>query len=46
MAERTMSDPNVDPTTGAELGMGNQTLADGRTVSPGGQPSPGSPPLH
>ena len=46
LAERTMSDPNIDPTTGAELGMGNQTLADGRTVSPGAQPSPGSPPLH
>jgi Mn-containing catalase len=46
MAERTMSDPTIDPTTGAELGMGNQTLADGRTVSPGAQPSPGSPPLH
>ncbi len=46
MAERTMSDPNVDPTTGAELGMGNQTLADGMTVQPGAQPSPGAPKLH
>ena len=32
MAARTMSDPAIDPPTGAELGMGNQTLADGRTV--------------
>jgi Mn-containing catalase len=46
MAERTMSDPNVDPPTGAELGMGNQTLADGMTVQPGAQPSPGAPKLH
>jgi Mn-containing catalase len=46
MADRTTSDPNIDPATGAELGMGNQTLADGRTVSPGAQPSAGSPPLH
>jgi Mn-containing catalase len=46
MAERTMSDPNVDPRTGAELGMGNQTLADGMTVQPGAQPSPGAPKLH
>ncbi|MCS0632348.1 manganese catalase family protein [Telluria mixta] len=46
MAERTMSDPNVDPQTGAELGMGNQTLADGMTVQPGTQPSPGAPKLH
>jgi Mn-containing catalase len=33
MATRTMSDPDSDPTTGAELGMGNQTLADGKTIS-------------
>jgi Mn-containing catalase len=46
MAERTMSDPNIDPPTGAELGMGNQTLADGMTVQPGAQPSPGAPKLH
>ena len=46
MAERTMSDPKVDPPTGAELGMGNQTLADGMTVQPGAQPSPGAPKLH
>jgi Mn-containing catalase len=46
MADRTMSDPTIDPATGAELGMGNQTLADGRTVSPGAQPGAGSPPLH
>jgi Mn-containing catalase len=46
MAERTMSDPSTDPQTGAELGMGSQTLADGRTVSPGAQPSPGAPKLH
>jgi Mn-containing catalase len=32
MAERTKSDPSIDPTTGAELGMGNQTMADGKTV--------------
>jgi len=46
MAERTMSDPNIDPPTGAELGMGNPTLADGMTVQPGAQPSPGAPKLH
>lgn len=33
MAERTRSDPTVDAPTGAELGMGNQTLADGQTVA-------------
>jgi Mn-containing catalase len=33
MAARTMSDPTIDPPTGAELGMGNQTLKDGATVS-------------
>jgi Mn-containing catalase len=33
MALRTRSDPAGDPQTGAELGMGNQTLADGSTVS-------------
>jgi Mn-containing catalase len=38
MALRTQSDPSVDPQTGAELGMGNQTLADGKTVSPKGVP--------
>jgi Mn-containing catalase len=32
LTTRTMSDPALDPTTGAELGMGNQTLADGKTV--------------
>ncbi|WP_296949398.1 manganese catalase family protein [uncultured Massilia sp.] len=32
MALRTRSDPGSDPATGAELGMGNQTLADGKTV--------------
>jgi Mn-containing catalase len=42
MAERTMSDPTVDPQTGAELGMGNQTMADGATVKPGAVPSPAS----
>jgi Mn-containing catalase len=43
MAERTMSNPQVDPTTGAELGMGKQTNADGATVQPGAIPSPGAP---
>jgi len=43
MAERTKSDPSVDPTTGAEMGMGNQTTADGLTVKPGAVPSPGAP---
>jgi Mn-containing catalase len=43
MAERTMSNPAVDPPTGAELGMGNQTNADGATVQPGAIPSPGAP---
>jgi Mn-containing catalase len=33
MALRTMSDPSADPVTGAELGMGNQTLADGATTA-------------
>jgi Mn-containing catalase len=33
MAARTMSDPTADPVTGAEMGMGNQTLKDGATVS-------------
>jgi Mn-containing catalase len=33
MATRTMSDPSTDPTTGAEMGMGNQTLKDGATIS-------------
>jgi Mn-containing catalase len=42
-AERTMSNPAVDPPTGAELGMGNQTTADGLTVKPGAIPSPGAP---
>jgi Mn-containing catalase len=32
LTTRTMSNPAVDPPTGAELGMGNQTLADGKTV--------------
>jgi Mn-containing catalase len=32
LTTRTMSDPAIDPPTGAELGMGNQTLADGKTV--------------
>ncbi|MGO4476327.1 hypothetical protein AB4Z32_08715 [Massilia sp. 2TAF26] len=32
MTERTRSDPAIDPPTGAELGMGKQTLADGKTV--------------
>jgi len=40
MAERTMSDPSMDPPTGAELGMGNQTTNDGATVPPGAIPSP------
>jgi Mn-containing catalase len=35
MAERTKSDPAIDPPTGAELGMGNQTMADGKTVKKG-----------
>jgi Mn-containing catalase len=43
MAERTQSNPAVDPPTGAELGMGNQTTADGLTVKPGAIPSPGAP---
>jgi Mn-containing catalase len=38
LAKRTQSNPAVDPTTGAELGMGNQTLADGSTVSPDAKP--------
>jgi len=42
MAVRTQSNPAVDPPTGAELGMGNQTTADGETVKPGGIPSPGA----
>jgi Mn-containing catalase len=42
MAERTMSNPAADPQTGAELGMGNQTMADGATVKPGAVPSPAS----
>jgi Mn-containing catalase len=42
-AARTMSDPSIDPPTGAELGMGNQTTADGATVQPGAVPSPGAP---
>lgn len=33
MAARTMSDPSINPPTGAEIGMGNQTLKDGATVS-------------
>jgi Mn-containing catalase len=33
MAARTMSNPASDPTTGAEIGMGNQTVKDGATVS-------------
>jgi Mn-containing catalase len=40
MAERTLSDPSVNPPTGAELGMGNQTTADGDTVKTGSLPSP------
>lgn len=32
MIERTRSDPTIDPPTGAELGMGKQTMADGKTV--------------
>jgi Mn-containing catalase len=32
LTTRTMSDPSIDPPTGAELGMGNQTMADGKTV--------------
>jgi Mn-containing catalase len=32
LAERTKSDPSIDPTTGAELGMGKQTMADGKTA--------------
>jgi Mn-containing catalase len=42
-AARTMSDPTVNPQTGAELGMGNQTTADGATVQPGAIPSPSAP---
>jgi Mn-containing catalase len=42
MATRTQSNPAVDPPTGAELGMGNQTSADGDTVQPGAIPSPGA----
>jgi Mn-containing catalase len=33
MATRTMSNPDVDPPTGAELGMGAQDLAEGSTVA-------------
>jgi Mn-containing catalase len=33
MAARTMSDPSVDPVTGAEMGMGNESIKDGATVS-------------
>ena len=43
MAARTLSDPSVDPVTGAEMGMGNQTMVDGETVKPGAIPSPGAP---
>jgi Mn-containing catalase len=32
MTERTRSDPAIDPPTGAELGMGDQTMADGKAV--------------
>jgi Mn-containing catalase len=32
MSARTMSDPSIDPPTGAELGMGKQTTADAKTV--------------
>jgi Mn-containing catalase len=32
LTERTMSNPAIDPPTGAELGMGKQTMADGKTV--------------
>lgn len=32
LATRTMSDPSINPPTGAELGMGKQTMADGKTV--------------
>jgi Mn-containing catalase len=42
MATRTQSNPALDPPTGAELGMGNQTSADGDTVQPGAIPSPGA----
>jgi Mn-containing catalase len=30
LTTRTMSNPAIDPTTGAELGMGNQPAADGK----------------
>jgi Mn-containing catalase len=33
MAARTLSDPSADPVTGAEMGMGNQSIKDGATVS-------------
>jgi Mn-containing catalase len=42
MVTRTQSNPAVDPPTGAELGMGNQTTLDGDTVQPGAIPSPGA----
>jgi Mn-containing catalase len=42
MAARTLSDPTADPVTGAEIGIGNQTLVDGETVKPGAIPSPGA----
>lgn len=32
LTSRTMSAPSIDPPTGAERGMGNQTTADGATV--------------
>jgi Mn-containing catalase len=32
LTTRTMSNPAIDPPTGAELGMGNQTTADGKKV--------------
>jgi Mn-containing catalase len=37
LTTRTMSDPSIDPPTGAELGMGNQTVADGKTVQAKGK---------
>jgi len=31
LSKRTMSDPSIDPPTGAELGMGKQAAANGKT---------------
>ncbi|RYZ13065.1 MAG: manganese catalase family protein [Comamonadaceae bacterium] len=43
MAMRTKSDPMSDPVTGAELGMGVESTAEGETVALGAMPSAVSP---